>query len=70
MKFTNIHLERDSKELRFLKMKWQRDEIHNTIIAFDGTVTHSYSYKTRKAMNNDWHCLNLAKQDNVEFNKP
>ncbi len=66
MKMTNIHLERDTKELRFLKMKWVRDEAHNTINAFDGTVTHNYSYKTYKALNHDWHCLNLVKQDNLK----
>lgn len=62
----NIHLDQDSKRLEYLKMKWQRDEPHNTIIAVDGSVQHNYHYKDRKYLNRDWHELNIRKQDNLK----
>jgi hypothetical protein len=65
MEMTNIHLERDTIELRFLQMKWERHEESNTIIAVDHSVRHHYHYKTRKAMNQDWLYLNLRKAKNL-----
>lgn len=55
----NIHLERDTKEQRFLAMTWKRKEETNEIIGFEGTVKHFYSYKSRKKLNQDWQMLNL-----------
>lgn len=53
----NIHLERDIKEQRFKAMEWQRKEATNEIIAKEGTVSHHYKFKSRKALNSDWQSL-------------
>lgn len=53
----NFHLDRDHKLANFKLMKLLRREASNEILAVDGTVTHHYSYKSRKQLNADWQAL-------------
>lgn len=57
----NIHLDRDHKLHNFKQMKLSRQEASNEILAVDSSVTHHYSYKSRKHLNSDWQALQKLK---------